>query len=230
MPEHLDWGTIAVRLALTVFAGGVIGFNRGEGNRPVGLRTTLLVCLAASITMILVSALSPRFSNPEGLMRLPQGLLAGMGFIGAGAIVRRGKLVEGVTTAATLWFVTVMGMCFGVGRIDLGLAALGLAAFVLWCLEWAERRTGMIPRRARLVVSFDTDTGIEQRVIAALADTGYRVAGQSRSFSAGGACCEIRYDLSWFDDGRAAVAPDFTDDLARNSGLHRLEWQHDPVD
>ena len=109
-------------------------------------------------------------------------MLSGIGFIGAGAIVRRGKLVEGVTTAATLWFVTVMGMCFGAGYLALGAVAFGLAAFVLLCLRWAERRVG-IPRRARLVVSFDAGAEIEQRVLTALAHAGYKIASKTRASS-----------------------------------------------
>jgi putative Mg2+ transporter-C (MgtC) family protein len=224
MPEHLGWGMIAVRLVLTVIAGGLIGLNRGERQRRVGLRTTLLVCLAASITMILVNLLMPVMNRSEGLMRLPQGIFAGIGFIGAGAIVRRGRLVEGITTAATLWFVTVMGMCFGTGYIALGVVAFGLAAFVLWCLKWAEHRIG-IPRRARLVISFDTGAEIEQRILAALAHAGYKIAGESRVFTDDGKCCEIRYQLRWHDDGRTAFTPGFADDLVREGGLHRLEWR-----
>ena len=65
------------------------------------------------------------------LMRLPLGILSGMGFIGAGAIVRTGSLVRGLTTAATLWFVTVLGLCFGGGQLALGLAVLALGVLVL---------------------------------------------------------------------------------------------------
>ena len=66
------------------------------------------------------------------LMRLPLGILSGMGFIGAGAIFRRGDAVVGVTTAATLWFVTVMGLCFGAGQLPLGAAMLAVGLGVLW--------------------------------------------------------------------------------------------------
>jgi putative Mg2+ transporter-C (MgtC) family protein len=59
------------------------------------------------------------------------GILSGMGFIGAGAIVRTGSLVRGLTTAATLWFVTVLGLCFGGGQLALGLAVLALGVLVL---------------------------------------------------------------------------------------------------
>src|SRR5207253_3845552 len=71
-------------------------------------------------------------------LRLPLGILSGMGFIGGGAIVRRGNFVIGVTTAATLWMVTVIGLCFGSGQIVLGLAGSTIGMIVLAgfkCLE-----------------------------------------------------------------------------------------------
>jgi putative Mg2+ transporter-C (MgtC) family protein len=74
------------------------------------------------------------------VMRLPLGILTVMGFIGAGAILHKGNAVSGVTTAATLWFTTLMGFCFGSGEILLGSCLLGLGVVVLWCLEWLEMR------------------------------------------------------------------------------------------
>src|SRR6185437_6216889 len=119
MPSEIDWQEIALRLFCTVFAGAVIGFNREEHGRTAGLRTTILLCLSASLAMILANLMvnmtgktSESFIQLDA-MRLPLGILTGVGFIGAGAILRRDNLVLGVTTAATLWFVTVMGLCFG---------------------------------------------------------------------------------------------------------------------
>ena len=144
-----------MRLALTVLAGTLIGINRTERGRPAGLRTTLLVCLAASVAMIQANLLMATAGKTGDsfitldLMRLPLGILSGMGFIGAGAIVRRDNLVLGITTAATLWFVTVIGLCFGGGQLRLGLAALALGLAVLWGLKWFEQRTRW-DRRAEL--------------------------------------------------------------------------------
>jgi len=144
MPTTLGWSEIALRLALTVVAGSLIGLNRGEHGRPAGLRTTLLVCLAASVAMIQTNLLLMTVGKTQDsfvvmdIMRLPLGILSGMGFIGAGAIVRRDNIVLGVTTAATLWFVTVIGLCFGGGQIILGLVSLGLGLMVLWGLKLAD--------------------------------------------------------------------------------------------
>jgi len=144
MPQTLTNADIAWRLALAVVAGFVIGFNRSAHEHPAGLRTTLLVCVAAAVAMIQANILLGTTQNQEGhtitldLMRLPLGILTGVGFIGGGAILRRDGLVQGVTTAATLWLVTVIGLCFGGGQNWLGAAATVIGFLALWALKWSE--------------------------------------------------------------------------------------------
>lgn len=144
MNYPLEWQEAAYRLGLTVIAGGLIGWDRGEGGRAAGLRTTILVCLAASASMIQVNLLLGMRGHAADsfvmldLMRLPLGVLSGIGFIGAGAILRREHLVTGVTTAATLWYVTVMGLCLGSGLIGLGLSLLAIGLLVLKAFKWLE--------------------------------------------------------------------------------------------
>ena len=112
MPLTLTWQEIALRLALATLVGAAVGFDRGDHGRPAGLRTTLLVCLAAAVAMIEANLLLvtsgkalDSFATLD-VMRLPLGILTGRGFIGGGAILRRDGFVLGVTRAA-LWFVTV---------------------------------------------------------------------------------------------------------------------------
>jgi putative Mg2+ transporter-C (MgtC) family protein len=99
MPLTLGWREIALRLALSLIAGVLIGLDRGERGRPAGLRTTLLVCLAASVAMIQANLLLGTSGKPANsfvtldLMRLPLGILTGMGFIGGGR-----------SCDATVWF------------------------------------------------------------------------------------------------------------------------------
>ncbi|MGH8300249.1 MAG: MgtC/SapB family protein, partial [Steroidobacteraceae bacterium] len=112
MPLYPTWQDIGLRLLLTLIAAAVIGLNRGTRGHAAGLRTTILVSLAACVAMIQANILLPIGGKTAAsfgvmdLMRLPLGILTGVGFIGAGTILRRGDLVTGVTTAATLWVVT----------------------------------------------------------------------------------------------------------------------------
>ena len=156
MPIKLEWPEILVRLLITALAGFIVGLDRGERGRPAGLRTTMLVCLAASVSMVEVNLLlgvtgkaPDSFINFDP-MRLPLGILSGMGFIGDGAIIRRDDMIRGVTTAATLWFVTVIGLCLGGGQMLLGLAGLVLALAVLWGLRWFEEASKQ-DRKAMLI-------------------------------------------------------------------------------
>jgi putative Mg2+ transporter-C (MgtC) family protein len=176
MPLSVTWNDIALRLALTVAAGLVLGFNRSEHGKAAGMRTTMLVCIAASVAMIQVNLLLPTAGRPTGsfvmndLMRLPLGILTGVGFIGGGAILRRGNIVTGVTTAATLWLATVVGLCFGGGQNALGIAATVLGLVALWPLEWIERA---LKREHSAVISIELDENapsegdIRQQIAAA---------------------------------------------------------------
>jgi putative Mg2+ transporter-C (MgtC) family protein len=103
------------------------------------------------------------------LMRLPLGILSGIGFIGAGVIVKRGVNVSGVTTAATMWFVTVLGLLFGGGNLYLGSAASIIAFIVLWAIRHMEN---YLPREhhatLQLTLSPDSpgEADLRQRLVA----------------------------------------------------------------
>jgi len=180
MPIEPTWAEIAVRLLMTLIAGAVIGLNREARGHAAGLRTTILVGLAAAVAMIQANVLltvGGKTSDSFGvmdLMRLPLGILTGVGFIGAGAILQRGDLIIGVTTAATLWIMTVIGLCLGGGQLALGSAATILAVITLWTLRALDAR---IPRehRAIIVVSASDNSSLSPiEVSRLLGKAGYR--------------------------------------------------------
>lgn len=157
--SYPTWWDIALRLTLTMIAGIAIGINRGSRGQAAGLRTTILVGLAASVAMIQANILlftsgkTPSSFAAIDPMRLSLGILTGVGFIGGGCILKRGELVTGVTTAATLWAITVIGLCFGGGQLILGSIAIILAITTLWVLKWVDVR---IPRNHRAHVLIST--------------------------------------------------------------------------
>jgi putative Mg2+ transporter-C (MgtC) family protein len=229
MPISIGWPEIALRLALTVASGALIGFNRGEHGQPAGLRTTILVCLAASISMIQVNLLlgiagkaSDSFAVLD-LMRLPLGILSGMGFIGAGAIIRKDNLVRGLTTAATLWFVTVMGLCFGGGQIALGLVVMGLAAGVLWGLKWAELYWKQ-DRRASLTVMATADGPTEDEIAGDLAANNYEIVSWAVTYAEDKPQCQLRCEVRWRAYPPDVRPPDFLKTISRHPGVLKLEW------
>lgn len=230
MPLTIGWHDVAQRLALTFVAGALIGFNRDEHGRPAGLRTTILVCLAASVAMIQVNVLLPTVGKAANsfvvldLMRLPLGILSGMGFIGGGAILRRSNLVLGVTTAATLWIVTVIGLCFGGGQLALGIVATIIGLIVLWGLKLAERHIHQ-DCRGVLVLVKEADGPIEAELLSQLQAAGIRVIGESVTYSDQARCSEIQYGLRWRATREQTAPPAFLGEFATRPGVRRLQWK-----
>jgi len=108
----LDPISIIVKLAVAVVCGGIVGWQRESRDRPAGLRTHILVCLGSAVyTLASVSFASPA-SDPG---RVAAQVATGMGFLGAGTIIRHGNIVRGLTTAASLWTVAAIGLCIGIG-------------------------------------------------------------------------------------------------------------------
>lgn len=229
MPLHPSWADIALRLALTLGAGMLIGIDRGERGHAAGLRTTTLVALAAAIAMIQMNLLLPvggkaidSFSVMD-IMRLPLGVLSGMGFIGAGAILRKGDVIDGVTTAATLWLVTVIGLCLGGGQLLLGIVGTALAWTVLYVFK---RLDLMILREqnARLVIYLQFGARIERELDLLLDQRKIRHSFVDGKYAPETGHAQIVYDLRW----RAAVGKgeprDLVDELLELPGVQSIFW------
>lgn len=230
MPVTIGWGEISIRLALTLLAGAVIGFNRGEHGRPAGMRTTIMVCLASSLAMIMANLLIPTVGKAENSfinldpMRLPLGVLSGMGFIGAGAIVRRGSLVLGVTTAATLWFVTIIGLCFGGGQLGLGIVGLGLGTIVLWLLKSVE---AVIPqdRQALLQIESSHQGPDLDEIRAALLGEGFKIVSMGINYLDQGRIRKLKLQVRWRSNNPEPKQPAFLAPMAQHPGVLKARWQ-----
>lgn len=117
--ENLDTLSIIVRLVLAVVCGGIIGIERERKRRPAGFRTHILICLGAAITTLTSQYILLELGQPTDPMRLGAQVIAGIGFIGAGAIiVTRHRQVKGLTTAAGLWVTAIVGLCCGAGFFE----------------------------------------------------------------------------------------------------------------
>lgn len=125
--------SIVVRLALAAVLGGVIGIERETGGKPAGIRTHALVCLGSALFM-LISIKSPEFFPGTKTVdpgRIAAGVVTGVGFLGAGTIIRAGGSVKGLTTAASIWTVAAIGLGVGVGYYATAVVATALALAVL---------------------------------------------------------------------------------------------------
>ena len=127
----VNYWEIALRLFLAVILGGLVGFERESHNRPAGFRTHILVCVGSALIMM-VSAYGFTGQIGAGFMadpgRIAAGVVTGIGFLGAGTILQQRGNVRGLTTAATIWVVSGIGLAAGIGFY---LGAILTTAFVL---------------------------------------------------------------------------------------------------
>jgi putative Mg2+ transporter-C (MgtC) family protein len=166
---------LLVKLALAVFLGGIIGFEREINGKPAGLRTNILICLGATLLMDLSTRIGlidgVRIGDPA---RIAAQVVSGVGFLGAGTIMQSQGMVTGLTSAATIWVVAAIGMTVGAGFYIEGVGAGLIVTFVLAGLggleHWVRRarRTASATIRARLGT-------LEDDVVVALRAHGIRV-------------------------------------------------------
>ncbi|HTV16966.1 MAG TPA: MgtC/SapB family protein [Acidobacteriaceae bacterium] len=230
MPLTLSWEQIALRLACAFLAGCFIGANRDEKGRVAGMRTNVLVCLAACLAMLQANLLMNTTGKASDsfvvldLMRMPLGILTGIGFIGAGAILRRGEMVMGVTTAATIWLVTVLGLCFGGGQIWLGSVGTILALVTLSGLKWFEHRMNQ-QHRGKLTVRLNEDIFAEDALRARLESAALHIHSWSVSTSPAANEKIVECDLHWRRRSGDPFTPAPVRALERSAGVIHLSWQ-----
>lgn len=132
-------GRVLIRLLAAIFLGGLIGLQREAAGKPAGLRTHTLVCLGT--TLIIVSCAAAAFSI-DASSRVIQGVITGIGFIGAGSILKLGEehSIRGLTTSASIWATAAVGIAVGLGRVGIGLIAAVLTVLILAVVGALERR------------------------------------------------------------------------------------------
>lgn len=131
---------LVIRVLISVGLGAIVGFEREITRKPAGLRTHIFVCMGACLFTI-----SSFYMLPENLAgsfdatRIAAGIVAGISFIGAGSIIASGGDVRGLTTAASLWVVSAIGLMIGLGNYLLAIIASILSFFIL--------RLGKVPKK-----------------------------------------------------------------------------------
>ena len=115
---------MVIRLLIAALLGGAMGYEREQAKKPAGLRTNILVCVGAALFTI---ASIHGFAGLNDPSRVAAGIVVGVGFLGAGAIIRGQAGVTGLTTAASIWVVAGVGLAVGCGLYLLGLITAGLA-------------------------------------------------------------------------------------------------------
>ena len=188
----LDIYEMAVRLIVALVAGALIGYERSYRGRPAGFRTHALVCMASSLLMLVTVYEAHWVRHSVGNLqldptRMAQGIMTGIGFLGAGVILREGLSVRGLTTAASIWITAAIGVLAGIGfYFPLALSVV-LTLGVLSLFRWIEAR---MPTQAyyHFEVRFQRTATVNERQLRELveqhgfsiANFSYRLDGEGR--------------------------------------------------
>ena len=228
--EPLPIWEMFVRILMAFVAGFIIGWERESHGRPAGLRTTILACVASAVAMVvseilfIESAAQASGGNwrPDPA-RLGAGILTGIGFLGAGTILRHANMIRGVTTAASLWFVTVIGLAFGSGLFALGFIGVGMAMLTLFVLPAFEKHIP-VDLHATLSVTTELEAITADALAKRIEDFGPVIKSMRQSYDLESKhqhfICELKL--------KKARVPDLSNrilaDLKLSPGVLRLRW------
>jgi putative Mg2+ transporter-C (MgtC) family protein len=133
----LTWPDLLARLLLAFLLGAIIGLDRELDQKSAGLRTNMLVSLGTALFTLSTLQSGAAQTSADALPRVIQGILAGVGFVGAGAIFQKGR-VHGLTSAATIWVSSAIGLTAALGQWQLGVTGVVLTLVTLRLVKWVE--------------------------------------------------------------------------------------------
>jgi putative Mg2+ transporter-C (MgtC) family protein len=225
-------GLILLNLTGALLLGLMVGYERSYHGRAAGMRTYGLVCMASAALTIIAGY--PNFwygghgatvalTDPT---RVIQGVVTGIGFLGAGVIMRSGLNISGLTTAASIWASSVIGIMVGVGFY---MAAMGLAFFATMVMIYLNRAVGLLPSRHAVAVTLRFRAGVrpnEDQLRKAAVERGYEIAGGSLTISSDNDQQEWRFVALALANRAEAPLSLLASELATFDGVEGFELSH----
>ncbi len=214
---------IILRLLLGAVLGGIIGFERQTHGRPAGFRTQLLVCVASVLFMVVseyhhyLGTIDPSYMRIDPA-RIAQGAITGVGFLGAGVILKMGFTIQGLTTAACIWMVSAIGIAVGSGLYLAGAAATAITYLSLWVLRTAEKKISKLMFKTLTVLA---DIGLKEAdVRAVIGRHGATVSGVDYKRDIAGKAVEYHFTITLKQE---AAAQRILDELSSLGPVKSLE-------
>jgi len=225
----LSEGEILCRVAAALAAGTALGFEREGHGRAAGLKTMVLACVASCLAILLSEMFyAESAARLQGFMpdrsRLAAGILTGIGFLGAGAILRHGNSIRGVTTGAVLWYATILGMACGSGRYLIAGLGTGIALGVLNFFPYFEnrlRRDGF----ARLTLAVDSQHAHEEDFTEILSKLSLQITETQRSVDLAAREKVLEYQLKYHRAWNKDYSRQAVDSLSALPGIRRIRWE-----
>lgn len=166
---EITWQTATVRLLLSFLVGMLIGLEREANNQPAGLRTHILISIGATVAMLISIYIPQNFTEFVGDPgRIAAQVVTGIGFLGAGAILKFGTDVKGLTTAASIWAMAAIGLAIGAGMYMIGLISLTVVLFALIVMNLFEKHTFKQRTLRKVVIEVkkkDSDTNEFENIL-----------------------------------------------------------------
>lgn len=223
-----EWESV-LQILLAVVLGGAVGLEREFSGRPAGLRTHILVCMGSTI-IVLTSTAVPRLfgeSYHEVVRvdpgRIAAGIVTGIGFLGAGAILRKGSFVRGLTTAACIWFAAALGIVIGMRFYPLAVCSTLIVILVLRVDDLFETRiSSPIYRVLTAVVSAKESKAFSERCRTLLKQHRIRIQDVDYAYDREGDVVKITFHIKL---RRALESPMIVDDLVKEAGVQSIRWQ-----
>jgi putative Mg2+ transporter-C (MgtC) family protein len=225
-------GLILLNLAGALLLGLMVGYERSYHGRAAGMRTYGLVCMA-SCALTIVTGYSDHWFGAHGATvaltdptRVIQGVVTGIGFLGAGVIMRSGFNISGLTTAASIWASSVIGILVGVGFY---MAAMGLAFFSTMVMIYLNSLVNRLPSRHAVAVTLRFKPGVrphEDQLRKAALARGYEIASGSLTIGSGKAGQEWHFVALMLPNHTSAPLSSLADELLDIAGVDGFELSH----
>jgi putative Mg2+ transporter-C (MgtC) family protein len=224
----LPLSEILLRVGVALVAGFLLGFEREGHGRSAGLKTTILACVSSAMAMILSEHFYLESLNMPGVFRpdrarLAAGILTGIGFLGGGAILRQGNAVRGVTTAAVLWFITILGLTFGSGHIALGGIGTSIALLTLYGLPILEHKIKR-DNYAMLSVAVHLDGISENEIKSRIESTGVTLLHMNFEYDLDHDQKVLHCQLKFRDGDMFSLSQSVVTILMKCKGISSIKW------
>ena len=209
---------ILIRLSLAVLLGGVVGFERERDSQPAGLRTHMILVLGACLAAIISVEMGATFgSDPT---RVAAQVVSGIGFLGAGAILRYGFNIKGLTTATTLWTMAIVGLSVGFGYYVVGVITTVFMLIILTLINVVEKKFVRVNLIRNIVVDVDYEDGVIRNVRKTMTD----IAEKLISFSVRKSTRSLRLRITIVAQFRKTESvEDLVEKISKIEGLRSIK-------
>ncbi|WP_044222058.1 MgtC/SapB family protein [Chitinophaga pinensis] len=208
-----------IKVIVAIVIGGLLGLEREYRHKAAGMRTLTLICLGSTLFTIL----SVEMGYPNSPDRVASNILTGVGFIGAGVIFKGDFTIDGITTAATIWIASALGIAIGMSHYVLAIFSLAIVLLLLLGLKALEGKIGKWREKRIYTISYPADQHKEHEIITLFQQhkLNYKLLLQTKKDT----LIEHKYEISGKPHAMSAI----TEFLLSDKNIHHFAVQANPL-